>query len=61
MNESLLDLNDTDLVSGYRENVTKFLAEQSKDISEQNIEERDRLNLLLSTYMAEIVKRNIVL
>jgi len=61
MNESLLDLNDTDLVSGYRENVTKFLAEQSKDISEQNIEERDRLNFLLSTYMAEIVKRNIVL
>ena len=61
MNESLLDLNDTDLVSGYRENVTKFLAEQSKDISEQNIEERDRLNFLLSTYMAEIVKRNIEL
>lgn len=61
MNESLLDLNDTDLVSGYRENVASFLAEQSKDISEQNIQERDRLNLLLSTYMSEIVKRNIEL
>ena len=61
MNESVLDLNDTDLVSGYRENVEKFLAEQSKDLLEQNIEERDRLNFLLSEFMAEIVKRNIQL
>jgi len=61
MSESLLDLNDADLVSGYRENVEKFLTEQHKDISEQNREERDRLNFLLSDYMAEIVKRNIQL
>jgi hypothetical protein len=61
MNEILLDLNDADLVSGYRENVEKFLLEQNKDSSQQDIVERDRLNALLGDYMSEIVKRNIQL